>query len=150
MNALTGTSFVYHPTILPGFVATWTGPRYYYLSPSELYASGTVVHVAADLATRMGASQITLLGCDFCYPGGQSHVESSPHRHEIESRPTLVETVDGNGDPVYTDFGLAQFHRHLEDYIAQQGNTVKWRKRGRGGVAMRGVDWDDQRDSRVT
>ncbi len=141
MDAVTGTSLVYHPTVLPEFVAAWTGPRYYYLNRAELYASGTVVHVAADLATKMGASQITMLGCDFCYPGNQSHVAGAHERHEINDRSTLLETVDGNGNTVYTDFNLAQFHRHLEDYIAQQGNTVKWRKRGRAGVSVRGIEW---------
>lgn len=134
-------ALVYHPTVSPELLAAWTGPRYYYIEQGELYASGTVVHVATDLATKMGASQITLVGCDFCYPGAVSHVAGAPDFNEIRERSTLLETRDGHGNMVHTDFNLTQFHRHLEDYIAQNKQGIKWFKRGKTGVPVRGVEW---------
>lgn len=133
-------TLVYHPTVMPEFVGAWQGRRYYYNNPSELYTSGTVMHTVADLAVKMGAVEIVMLGCDFCYPANKSHVDGASHFKQIEARPSLIETLDGYGNKVHTDLNLAQYHRHLEDYIAR-ADGVRWWKRGRAGVPVRGAKW---------
>ncbi len=134
-------SLVYHPTVFPPFIAHWKGPRYFFADNSEVFCSGTVSHASADLAVKLGCTQVTLLGCDFCYPNQQSNIPDTIDYREIPMRPTLLEAVDGNGNTVYTDFNLAQYHRHMEDYIAQTGKHAKWYKRGKGGVTVRGAEW---------
>ncbi len=135
-------SLVYHPTVNPEFVSRWKGKRFYYGNSADLYTSGTVMHTAADLAVKLGAKRITMLGCDFCYPEMQSHVPGVFDAKDLKMRPTLLETIDGNGNRAYTDFNLAQYHRHMEDYIAQAGKGVQWFKRGRLGVTVRGAAWE--------
>ncbi len=134
-------ALLYHPTVVPGFIAKWTGPRYYYADPKELYTSGTVMHTAADLAVKLGASEVVMVGCDFCYPGQHSHIPDTMDYTPIEMRPTLIETLDGHGELVYTDYNLAQYHRHMEDYITHSGKSAQWFKRGKGGVSVRGAEW---------
>jgi hypothetical protein len=134
-------TLVYHPVVLPEFIAHWKGPRYFFADNSEIFASGTVTHAAADVAVKAGATHVTLVGCDFCYPGQKSHIPGVIDYEDVKLRPTLLETIDGNGEPVYTDFNLAQYHRHIEDYIAQSGSGAKWFKRGKGGVTVRGAEW---------
>lgn len=141
MEQTRGIQLVYHPTVTPEFPSAWLGPRYYYNNPSELYTSGTVMHTAAALAVLMGASEVHMVGLDFCYPAGKSHAEGTPDFHEETHRPSMFETVDGNGQRVYTDPNLAQYHRHLEDFIEHAGQGVHWVKRGRSGVSVRGAAW---------
>lgn len=134
-------SLVYHPTVVPAFLASWTGPRLVFANNKDLYTSGTVMHTAADLAVRLGASDIVIVGCDFCYPDNRSHIPNVMDYEDIKQRPTLLDTTDGHGNNVYTDFNLAQFHRHLEDYITHSGTGAKWYKRGKAGVPVRGAEW---------
>ncbi len=133
-----GIALVYHPQIAPAFVAAWKGPRYFFAN--ELFMGGTVMHACADLAVQMGASEVHMVGMDFCYPNGKSHAEGHQDQRDIAPRPELRETVDGNGQRVYTSANLAQYHRFLENYIAKSSG-VKWIKRGRGGVSARGAEW---------
>ncbi len=140
MERLVSTALLYHATIQPEFVAAWTGPRYHFAGYSEMYMSGTVMHCAADLAVKMGAARVTMLGCDFCYPANRTHADGTFQAADVAPRASLIETVDGNGDKAHTDWNLAQYHRHLEDYIAHNDN-VRWFKRGRSGVPVRGAEW---------
>ncbi len=132
-------SLVYHPHVVPAMVAAWQGPRYF-LFGGELFLGGTVMHVCADLAVQMGATEVHMVGMDFCYPGGMSHAEGHQDLKEIGMRPTLFEAVDGNGGRVYTDRNLAMYHRNLENHIAKHPD-VKWLKHGRAGVSVRGAQW---------
>ncbi len=132
---------LYHPTVIPEFIAHWQGKRYFFADNNEIFCSGTVAHTAAALAVKLGCKEITLLGCDFCYPGQESNIPDTIDYRVIPMRPTLLETTDGYGNTVYTDFNLAQYHRHMEDFIAQTGKGAKWFKRGKGGVTVRGAEW---------
>ncbi len=134
-------ALLYHPTVIPEFIAHWHGKRYIFADNNEIFCSGTVAHTAAALAIKLGCSEVTLLGCDFCYPGQESNIPDTIDYRMIPMRPTLLETTDGYGNTVYTDFNLAQYHRHMEDFIAQTGKHAKWFKRGKGGVTVRGAEW---------
>lgn len=136
------STLVYHPTVLPEFIGRWKGPRFYFVDGNdELFISGTVTHTACSIAAKLGCASITLVGCDFCYPNRQSHLPGTMDYEDITYRPTLIETIDGHGTKVYTDYNLAQYHRHLEDYIARRAQHIKWLKRGRSGVPVRGAEW---------
>jgi uncharacterized Rossmann fold enzyme len=138
MERTRNIALVYHPQISPAFVAAWKGPRYFFAN--ELFMGGTVMHVCADLAVQMGASEVHMVGMDFCYPGRKSHAAGHQDQREVPLRPELRETVDGNGQRVYTSANLAQYHRFLENYIAKS-TGVRWVKHGRAGVSVRGAEW---------
>ncbi len=131
-------ALVYHPQVTPKIIGAWKGPRYFF--SNELFMGGTVVHACADLAVQMGASEIHMVGLDFCFPAGKSHAEGHQDKREVATTASLRETIDGNGQRVYTGANLAQYHRFLENYIAKCSG-VRWVKHGRAGVPVRGSEW---------
>jgi hypothetical protein len=137
-EATRGIALVYHPQISPDIVSAWKGPRYFF--GNELFMGGTVMHACADLAVQMGASEVHMIGMDFCYPGGKSHADGHQDQRDIAVGPQMRETIDGNGQHVYTSANLAQYHRFLENYIAKSSG-VRWIKHGRAGVEVRGSTW---------
>lgn len=79
-------TLVYFPKINPLILAQWQGPKYCAYSSSSLYddlakkipkkrlfTNGSVVHPSVDLAVYLGANQISLFGCDFCYANNKTH-----------------------------------------------------------------------------
>jgi len=79
-------TLVYNPMVNNSVLSSWKGKRYgayealhmytelnNKLPRASLYAGGSVIHPATDLAVRMGSSKITLFGADFSYPGGKTH-----------------------------------------------------------------------------
>ena len=86
-----------------------------------LYASGTVIHAAVDLAVQMGARDVVFCGVDLAYPGGASHAQGAV-AHEVRAVKALtVESV--TGAPVQTAVNLLGYLRDLEHYISVQSHV---------------------------
>lgn len=137
------TTLVYDRTVQPEFMSAWQGPCYYLEQghpERTLFISGTVVHAQVDLSYRMGANQITLVGCDFCYPSGKSHAIGADDEQLKVQTSLQFKTLDGNGNQTFTDPNLARYHRHLEQYITNRPG-VRFNKRGRAGVPISGATW---------
>lgn len=133
----TSMRLVYDLSVNPDVISTWRGSRYV---AKGLWSDGSVIHMAMDLAVKMGAPKITLCGADMCFPSNRSHVDgvSIPR---VTGQPWMPWTVDGYGRPVQTAPDLAQYHRSCELYICAHQH-VRWYKRGRDGVEMKGCEWD--------
>lgn len=126
------TPLVYFPRVHRDVLTLWPGPRYaaYAASPiyrelarrhprAQLFSSGSVLHPAVDLAVRMGAARLVLLGADFAYPRGQSHVSGSAHLRKRDDMVTGHWVLDGCGQRVATAPNLRGFLRDLESYIVR-------------------------------
>lgn len=130
LAGFTQTPLVYFPRVHRDVLTLWPGPRFaaYAASPiyrdlarrfprAQLFSSGSVLHPTVDLAVRMGAAQVVLLGADFAYPRGQSHVSGSAHARQRDDSVTGHWVLDGSGQRIATAPNLRGFLRDLESYI---------------------------------
>ncbi len=132
LSQCTKSALVYTPAINREMISRWPGPRYVFyhdfpffdeirrIAPkASLYTSGTVTHDAVDLAVKMGATRINLIGCDFGYPGNLSHAIGSRYATEIKTSPVESTNIEnGYGKPIQSMQSLIFCLRALEEYIA--------------------------------
>lgn len=143
---LASSTLVYLPAVEPKAIEQWPGRRLW-CDEADFYLGGSVLHAAADLATKMGARTVHLVGADLCFPGDESHVAGATgERCQITS--ASPKTVDGFGRWVTTQEALMQYHRALEDLVSLRPE-VRWVKHDRRGVAVRGAVWFDEAESRA-
>ena len=129
----------------------WPGPRLCAYLPREryrevaadqargvLWTSGTVMHSAVDLAVKMGAATVTLLGVDFAYPGGKSHAENAPHLNRSVADGRQHSVIDGYGNRVLTAPNFIGYLRDLEAYIQSHGD-VAFENTGRSAANIAGA-----------
>lgn len=129
----------------PALVAGWQGRRAW-MRDDDLFVGGSVVHAAADLATRRGASEVHLVGVDFCTPNNSGHMAGA-RGETLNLEASTLRTTDGYGDPVPTQEALVWYHRGFETLIAERP-AVRWIKHDRRGVPLRGAEWADGSESR--
>ncbi len=128
---------VYFPAVHGQVLDAWPGPRLTAYSEHPLYetlaaqhpkgtlfSSGSVIHPAVDLAVKMGAAKILLLGADFSFPGEISHVEGCVVRQAVPAASTAHWLLDGRGQRVHTTLAMSGFLRDLETYIAAHRQVV--------------------------
>ncbi|WP_168927404.1 motility associated factor glycosyltransferase family protein [Nitrincola alkalilacustris] len=128
LPALHRSTLVYAPAIPPAMLALWLGPRSVFRLDTPLYqgvseckaltalfCSGTVTHSAIDLAVQMGAREVRLVGADFGFPDGYTHVEHASKRRKANGQ---VEIENGHGDLIESKPALVAYLRDLESYIA--------------------------------
>jgi hypothetical protein len=149
--------------VVPEVLTRWPGARLVaYLSgqryavprkeipKGELQCPGTVTHAAVDLAVKMGAGEVTLVGVDFCFPGEHSHAEGAAMRRRLShARPESSSSrrstwvLNGRDERVATETNMVGYLRDLEMYVAAHPEVSFW-KGGRDGAAIEGVRWLDE------
>lgn len=125
-----GMCLVYFPVVDHAVLQAWQGVRYaaYSASPifdglrreivkAELFADGSVVHPAVDLAVKMGARQISLVGTDFAYVHDLAHAGWQPGQL-APTFETAHWVLNGHGQRVKTLLNLRGYLCSLERYIA--------------------------------
>ena len=153
-----GVGLVYFPLVPNDTLHAWQGPRYRAASASPayaalvaqsgaacLYAGGSVIHAATDLAVQMGAVNILFLGTDFCFPGGRTHSgwdNDALSGHLQGARRWLI---NGEGERVATVQNFASYLVALERYIARHPE-VRFANSSRVGARIAGAvdaseDW---------
>ncbi len=158
LAALAEIPLIYLPTVQRSVLELWPGPRlaaYIRRSRFEkldaeiprgfLHCSGTVTHTAVDLAVKMGAAEVVLVGADFCYPGGASHMEGAAQREDVKNidghaRPWVI---NGRGQRVPSRMDMVGFLRDLELYIARH-KKVTFINAGRDGAEIAGARWREE------
>lgn len=162
-------SLVYFPRVDPAVLGAWQGQRFIAYGASKIYdtlaslhpklrlfTSGSVIHPAIDLAIKLKAKEITLLGCDFCYCHNKSHAFWNDHSfddHDVQEQiwvKAVIKKVkeakhwliNGKGERVATDLNLRAYLRHLERYIAQHPE-VKFYQASLSGAKIRGSQYKD-------
>ena len=149
---------VYLPTVHPDVLHRWPGRRLatYIARPrferaaktlpkGMLFCAGSVTHAAVDLAVRMGAKEVELIGADFSFPDRLRHVEGAAEdgridAHEGAAHPFVLNGLGGR-NPSRTD--MVGFLRDLEVYIADHPSVV-FRNTGRAGAVIAGAEWLDE------
>lgn len=154
LASLSSVPLIYYPVVSPDFLQRWPGPkicaygshpRYNALKAQhprgDLFCAGTVTHTAVDLAVKMGASDVTLVGADFCYVDGQSHTQGAAF-HVSRTGPVGGNTwvVNGHGNRVMTNLALVGYYRDLERYIAEH-RQVRFVNASRDGAYISGTHW---------
>jgi hypothetical protein len=122
---------VYFPVVHSDILENWPGirltaypdhPLYQSLRKTHpkgtLFCSGSVLHPSVDLAVKMGAFRIVLLGTDFSFPGGRSHASGCPRNHLPKDDASKKHWVlNGRGERILTYAGMRGFLRDFERYI---------------------------------
>ena len=146
-------TLVYTPTTSPHAVQLWSGQRsvcligshpflkklYKQHPKSVLYTGGSVAHSAVDLAVFLGAKSITLVGFDFCFAYGQSHLVSHPNQ---QPKPAYSDSwvLNGNQQKVPTTLNLVGYKEAMEEYIAAHSQLIFYNT-GREGAEIKGAKW---------
>ncbi|MBF0177216.1 MAG: DUF115 domain-containing protein [Magnetococcales bacterium] len=146
---------VYFPASDPAVLDMWPGPRYLACSYSpayaeirqqrplsHLYASGSILHAAVDLAIRMGAGQILFVGTDFSFPGGQSHAQGNPSLSWQTRADTTPMLPNGLGTEVASSLAMNSNLLELEQLI-ETHPRVTFINAGRRGARIRGTHYLD-------
>ena len=150
-SVLREITLVYAPVVHPEALARWPGPRlaaYLHLPlyreceakhpRGHLFCSGTVTHVAVDLARRMGHHRILLAGADFAFPGGRSHAQGVTQGTVRAASAGGLTVPDGRGQAIATSVSLVGFLRDLERYIGDHPE-VDFYNLGREGASIQGA-----------
>jgi hypothetical protein len=137
------STLVYAPQVASEALARWRGPRLAFfpagtrydawareLPRGRLWSSGSVLHVAVDLAVRMGASRVDLFGADFAHVGGRTHAAGFPWATRASSGGAWVQNA--RGERVASLPNLIGYLRDLERYVGQHRTVrfVSWSAEG--------------------
>jgi len=135
LSLYVNTPLVYFPVVKSSLLSLWQGPKYTAYSTGELYdvinekyskgrlyCGGSVIHPAIDLAVKMRAKKVVLLGTDFSFPKGKTHAywhndELLDDTH-IAHNLTTHWVLNGYNERVPTLLNYRGYLRDLEQYIA--------------------------------
>ncbi len=152
------TKLVYFPLVRTQTLEGWKGERLvaysenetHFLSLAEKYPRGrlwvqaTATLAAVDLAIKMGASRIGLLGADFAFPGGKTHANKVDYSIDA-TKPWVTQTVEGmQGEMLSTTLLLIDHMRSLEKHIARHPD-VDFFNLSNLGAKIEGADYVDGR-----
>jgi len=124
------TSLVYFPIISANNINSWRGPRYCSYSTGSVYKNaekhfpktklesfGSVIHVATDLAIKMGAKEVIFLGADFGFPDGETYAKGQKHEFTSAYVNSKHWVLNGKGEKIPTMLNYRGYLRDLERYI---------------------------------
>ncbi|AXV18962.1 motility accessory factor Maf-2 [Aeromonas veronii] len=144
---------VYAPMVPSDTLNAWPGPRLTTYSASPMYAAlarehpkgtlhqgGSVIHPTVDLAVQIGCTEVLLLGCDFAFPGGQTHAGWQDGALGPSASQALSWVVDGHGNRVSTNPNFTTYQIELERYMAAHPEVHFWNS-SRDGAALLGSEY---------
>lgn len=126
------TKLLHFPRGNREFVNKWPGPRYCAYSRGDLFdevakvyprtklfAAGSVLHTAVDLAVNLGAQKIIFLGADFGFPDSILYAEGQTFKANTLSHESPHWVFNGKGEKITTLLNYRGYLRDLESYIAK-------------------------------
>jgi len=143
---------VYFPKTQPQVLHAWLGERFaaYSLNKTydelnnrypklRLFANGSVIHPAIDLAVYLKSKQIIFFGCDFCYPKNKTHA----FWPEGELGPSIKGAkhhwvINGHGEKVITHLNFRGYLLALEHFI-QTHPQITFYNSSLDGAAIEGT-----------
>ena len=146
-------ALVWAPGVARQNVSSWKGPRYCAfisrhtavqadLPPrGDLWAEGTVAHMTADLAVKMGYDRILLVGYDFAHPGS---VPYAGGRLEAEGRDLIHRVPNYNGEWIGSTRQLFYYGAEFQQHFRKHWDHVDFRKVGAEGAVIDGIPCVDQ------
>ncbi|MFM5755883.1 motility associated factor glycosyltransferase family protein [Aeromonas veronii] len=149
-------TLVYNPMVNNAVLSSWKGKRYgayealhmytelnNKLPRASLYAGGSVIHPATDLAVRMGSGKITLFGADFAYPGGKTHTGWDDGVLGGRACYGHRTVPNGYGQPVRTLLTFSIYLNYMELYIMNHPD-VEFRNSSREGARILGTTYHEE------
>lgn len=132
LSSLEHSWLAYVPEVYKKILLSWPGKRLAFYAgggliqdvvekfpKSRLFAAGSVAHSAVDLAVKMGAERVRLVGFDFAHIDGNSHAKEVAI-HSLEENYGDNRTVlNGYGEQIPTLMNLIHYLRDLESYISK-------------------------------
>jgi hypothetical protein len=158
LDACRRTPLAFAPFVHADVIARWPGPKlaFYEASPryaelaaklprATLFASGSVIHPAVDLAVRMGAAEVRFAGMDFANVGGRSHAAGAAYAREQAGGGNRAGAwvLDGAGERVPSLPNLVGYLRDLERYLAREPN-VRFVNLSRAGARIEGATYPEE------
>ena len=150
-TVLQGISLVYFPVVATTVLQQWPGRRFcayadhgiyresaVHYPRAFLYSSGSVIHPAVDIAVKMGMKHVVLLGADFSYPYGRTHVEGCVTASSPTGSGNGHLVLNGRGERVQTLPNLKGYLRDLERYVAAHPE-VRFLNGSLEGAAIKGT-----------
>ncbi len=150
---LENAALVYFPLVHHSVLEAWPGIRFCAYARHPLYAelalqqprgslfsSGSVLHPAVDLAVQAGATEVVLLGADFCYPERKSHVDGCVVQVQLPAVNHEHWVLNGRQERVPTHLNMRGFLRDLEGYIDSHPQ-VKFTNGSRIGARISGTSY---------
>ena len=98
--------------------------------------AGTVTSLAIELACRMGAKEIHLIGLDLAYPGNKKHAEGTGNEELTDNR--LIEVPSMNGGKVLTSADFKIYISEVEEQITCNPK-VTFYNHSKDGAFIRGT-----------
>jgi hypothetical protein len=149
--------FVYVPCVHKGALHAWPGPRHVALlrkmrgleiiqektdKQSFVFAGGTVTNSAVDLAVKVGAERIILVGVDFAYPGGQSHATGATLPEDTTNNDGFGHAwaINGYDERVQSSHSLILYLRELELYVKEHPSVI-FINTGKTAAKILGTCW---------
>lgn len=127
---LAGIPLIYFPRLDHQFLTQWPGKRYCSYSDNALYqqykthypdaalfTGGSVIHPAVDLAVKMGANEVVLLGADFGFPDNKTYVQGQSYDYTKQFLSSPHWVINGRGERITTILNYRGYLRDLERYI---------------------------------
>lgn len=146
LDPLRDSALVYFPVVQTETLKNWPGNRYAAWSSAPIYddlsrryarqrlfSSGSVIHPAVDLATRISAVNIILAGADFAFPGGQSHVAGCHQAQRIQGSHWVL---NGHGKRVETIPNLRAYLRDLETFLSTRADRNFFNASAKGAAIL--------------
>ncbi|MGL4474361.1 MAG: 6-hydroxymethylpterin diphosphokinase MptE-like protein, partial [Shewanella sp.] len=146
-------ALVYFPRSRQELLAAWPGPRYaaysdhplyddleQQTSHCRLYANGSVIHPAVDLALNIGASNMYLLGADFGFMDEKTHAAWEDGSLGIKHHHAKHQLINGHGEKIATTLNFISYLRALELLISKHPRCTFTRLSQRG-AAITGCDY---------
>jgi len=160
-----GTPLVYFPLLDNEFLIQWPGPRFASLSSGKsfddiakrfnktrLYSAGSVIHPSIDLAVKLGANKVLLLGADFSLLRHQTHVAQTnilSDKQVLTADETPHWVHNGYGEKVPTYLNFRGYLRDLETYISSHPQ-VSFFNGSLAGAAIQGASLWPEFDAKHT
>lgn len=157
LTGLKDTRLVYFPAIGNEILRIWPGPRlaaypqgnsrFKALAEQyprgELFSRGSVLHPAVDIAVKMGATRVVLLGADFSFPRRYTHVEGSVRAEPVGPLSAATRWVfNGRHERLPSRADFVGFLRDLEAYIYQHPQVI-FINASRDGARIEGASYLD-------
>ena len=135
---------MYFPLVNPELLGAWHGDRYVAYSKAKifndvkqkfpnglLFSGGSVIHVATDLAAKLGCSTITLCGADFSYSNhkthaGQAHEVVDGYSDVAQPNESMRTVQNGYGENVQTLASFISYLVAMEEYIRFHTEIEFW------------------------
>nr|WP_238486383.1 6-hydroxymethylpterin diphosphokinase MptE-like protein [Motilimonas eburnea] len=146
------TTLVYFPRMAKANLLRWPGRRCCAYSEAAIYdairddypraslfSGGSVIHPAVDLAVKLGATNIGLLGADFGFIKDKTHAMWQNNQLMATGMHAAEASVlNGFGEPIPTHSNFRGYLRELERYIEQHPD-VSFFNTSRSGAHIDGA-----------